>query len=60
MADRVNEVGAVHRVEVKIGHAPVEKVEHLFGSNSRRDQFAGRRVMVETLEAVSQRNSPSA
>src|ERR1700729_1303410 len=31
VADRVDEIGAVHGVEMKVGHAVIEKVEYLFG-----------------------------
>src|SRR5690349_21835528 len=40
VADRVNEIGAVHGVEMKLVDAVVDEVEHLLGGNCRCDQFA--------------------
>src|ERR1700730_15049875 len=33
MADRVDEVGAVHGVEMEVGDAAVDEVEHLLGGD---------------------------
>src|SRR5580692_507536 len=33
VADRVDEIGAVHGVEMKVGHAMIDQVEHLLGGN---------------------------
>src|SRR6202140_3187949 len=54
MADRVNEVGAVHSVEVKVGDAVIDQVEHLLGGNRGGDQLAGRGIVVEAVEAVGE------
>src|SRR5215470_19395846 len=42
MADRVDQVGTVHGVEVKIGHAAIDEVEHLLGGDRGGYQLAGR------------------
>src|ERR1700723_585960 len=51
MADRVNEIGAVHGVEVKVGDAVIHQIEHLLGGNGGGDQLAGGGVVVEAVEA---------
>ena len=71
MADRVDEIGAVHGVEVELVHAAVDEVDHLLGGDGGGDELAGLDVVVEPLEAGRQpvrarsrrsspRNSPSA
>ena len=40
MADRVDEVGAVHRVEMEIGDAAIDEIEHLLGRHGGGDQPA--------------------
>src|SRR5665647_2065453 len=45
VADRVDEVGAVHGVEVETGDAAVEQIDHLFGGHGSRDQLAGGRIL---------------
>src|SRR5581483_1237525 len=52
MADRVDEVGAVHRVEMEIGDAAVDQIEHLLGRNRRGDQLARRRIVIEAVETL--------
>ena len=54
MADRVNQIGAVHGVEVEIGDAAVDEIEHLFGGNRGGNELAGGRVVIEAVEAVGQ------
>src|SRR5579864_3934238 len=54
VADRVNEVGAVHGVEVKVGDAMIDQVEHLLGGNRGGDQLAGCGIVIETVEAVGE------
>src|SRR6516164_6288370 len=54
VADRVDEVGAVHGVEVEIAHAAVDQVEHLLGGDRGGDQLAGGDVVFQTLEAVGE------
>ena len=54
VADGVDEVGAVHRVEMEVPHAAVEQVDDLLGRHRGGDQPAGRGVVVEPLEAVRQ------
>src|SRR5262245_33357729 len=39
MADRVDQIGAVHGVEVEIGDAAFDQVEHLLGGDGSRDQL---------------------
>ena len=54
MADRVDEIGAVHGVEVEVADAAVDEIEHLLGGNGGCDQLAGRRVIVEAVEALGE------
>ena len=54
MADRVDKVGAVHRVEMEIGDAAVEKIEHLLGGHGRGDQLARGRIVVQSGEALGE------
>ena len=54
MADRVDQVGAVHRVEVEVAHAAIDQVEHLLGGDRGGDQLARRHVVVEPGEAVGE------
>src|SRR5215471_14849526 len=41
MANRVDQIGAVHGVEMKIGDAAIDQIKHLLGGNRGRDQLAG-------------------
>ena len=54
MTDRVDEVGAVHGVEMEIGDAAIDQIEHLLGGDGGRDQLAGRDIIVEPLETLGQ------
>src|SRR5277367_6287084 len=54
VADRVNQVGAVHRVEVEISYTVVNQIEHLLGGDRGGDQLAGRRIVIEAIEAARQ------
>src|SRR5438309_7331507 len=54
MTDRVNEIGAVHGVEMEIGDATVDETEHLLGRNRCRDETARGGIIVEALEAVGE------
>ncbi len=54
MADRVDKIGAVHRVKMKIGDALIDEVEHLLRGDGGGDQLARRRIVVETVEAVGE------
>src|SRR6202020_3339826 len=54
MADRVDQLGAVHGVKMEIGHALVNEVEHLLGGDRGGDQLARRRIVVEPGEAMRQ------
>src|SRR5205823_13755543 len=54
MADRVDEVGAVHGVKVEIGDAAIDEIEHLLGGDCRGDELAGRGVLVEAVPALRQ------
>ena len=58
MADRVDQIGAVHGVEVKIGDAVIDEIEHLLGGDRGGDQLARRRIVVEAVEALA-RASPA-
>src|ERR1700722_3658284 len=54
MADRVDEIGAVHGVEVKISDAMIHQIEHLLGGDRGGDQLAGCGIVVEAVEAVGE------
>src|SRR5580700_10688703 len=54
MADRVDEIGAVHGVEVKVGDTVIDEVEHLLGSDRGGDQLAGCGIVVQAIEAVGE------
>ena len=54
MADRIDQVGLVHRVEMQVGDAAIDQVEHLLGADGGGDQPARRRVVLQPLEAVGQ------
>src|SRR4051794_40220499 len=54
VADGIHQVGPVHRVEMKVGHAAIDEVEHLFGGDSGGNELARRRIIVEALEPVRQ------
>src|SRR5580658_8162412 len=54
MADRIGQVGAVHRVEVEIGHTMINQIEHLLGGDRGGDQLARCRIVVEAVEAMRQ------
>ena len=51
MADRVDEIGAVHGVEMEIADAAIDQIEHLFGGDRGGDQLARRRIVIEPVEA---------
>src|SRR3954453_12639194 len=54
MANRINKIGAVHRVEVKVGDAALDQIEHLFGGDGGRDQLSCRHVVIQPLETIGQ------
>src|SRR5262245_39898533 len=54
VADRVYEVGAVHGVEVKVGDAALDQIEHLFGRDRSRDQLAGRDVVIKPVKPLGE------
>src|SRR5215217_7138403 len=63
VTDRVNEIGAVHGVEVKVGDAAVDQIEYLFGRNGRCDQLPRGGVFIQSGETLRQPNrhgSPTA
>src|SRR5262249_41192114 len=51
---RVDQVGAVHGVEVEIGDAAVDEIEHLLGSDRGGDELAGGGILVEAFETLGQ------
>ncbi len=52
MADRIDKVGAVHRVEMKIPDAVIDEIENLFGGDRRGDEFSRLRIVVEPFETI--------
>src|SRR6185437_1692456 len=49
---RIDQIGAVHRVEMEIAHATVDQIQHLLGRDGGSDQLAGRGVVIEAREAL--------
>ena len=54
MTDRVNKIGAVHRVEMEIGDAAVDEAEHLLRGDRRGDQTPGRGIIIQSFEAIGE------
>src|SRR5262249_4007468 len=54
MTHGVDQVGAVHGVEVEIGDAAIDEIEHLLGGDRGGDELAGGGVLLETLEPMGQ------
>ncbi len=54
MADGVDEIGAVHRVEMEIGDAAVDQIDHLLGGDRGGDQLARGGVVIEAVEALGE------
>src|SRR5580658_7252460 len=54
MTDRIDKVGAVHGVKMEVGDAVIDQVDHLFGGDRGGDQLAGRRIVIEAVEAFCQ------
>src|ERR1700724_3815960 len=52
MADRIDKVGAVHGVEMKIPDAVIDEIENLFGGNRRGGEFSRLRIVVEPFETI--------
>ena len=52
MADRVNQIGPVQRVEVKGLHPLVHEIDHLLGGDRGGHEMARRRIIVEALESA--------
>src|SRR5689334_1353886 len=50
MADRVHEIGAVERVEVKLLHALVHEIHDLLCGDRGSDEMARRRVALQSVE----------
>ena len=54
MADGIDEVGAVQRVEVKLGDALIDQAEHLLGGDGGGHQIARLLIVIEALETVAE------
>ena len=54
MADREDEVGAVHRVEMQFLYAAVDEVDDLLGADGRGDQAARHQIVVEPFETFGE------
>ena len=52
VTDREDEVGAIHCVEVEGRDPAIDKIEHLLGGNSRGNQLACRRIVIEALKPL--------
>jgi len=49
VADGEDEVGAVHGVEMEVGDAALDQIEHLFGGDRGGDQLSRRDIVVEPV-----------
>ena len=54
MADGVDQVGAVQRVEVELADALIDQVHDLLGGDRGGHQMGGLRVGLEPVEAARQ------
>jgi len=54
MADRIDEIGAVHRVEMKFPDAVIDEIENLFGGDRRGDELSRLRIIVEPFETIGE------
>ena len=54
MADRIDEIGAVHRVEMKIPDAVIDEIENLFGGDRRGDELSRLRIVIEPFETIGE------
>ena len=54
MADRVDEIGAVHRVEMKFPNAVIDEIENLFGGDRRGDELSRLRIIIEPFETIGE------
>ena len=54
MADGVDEVGAVQRVEVELGDAAVDEAHDLVGANRGGDEIAGLLVVLQPFETPAE------
>src|SRR5579883_3458177 len=54
MADRVDQIGAVHGVKMEIGYAVIDEIDHLFGGNGCGNELAGGRIIVQSVETVGE------
>ncbi len=54
MADRIDEIGAVHRVEMKFPDAVIDEIENLFGGDRRSNELSGLRIVIEPFETVGE------
>src|SRR5262249_41026919 len=54
MADGIDEVGAIQRVEVELGDALIDEAAHLLSGNGGRNEIARLLVVVEALESMAE------
>src|SRR5579862_5586965 len=54
MTNREDEVGAVHRIEMKVAHAAVDEVDDLLGADSRRNETTRDEIVIEPLETIGE------
>ncbi len=52
MANGVDEIGPVQRVEVERLYPFIDEIHHLFRGDGSRDQMCGRRVVVKAFETA--------
>src|SRR5437763_8081619 len=52
MADRIDKIGAVHCVEMKIPDAMIDEIEDLFGGDRRGNEFSRLWIIVEPFETI--------
>src|SRR5262249_14874261 len=54
MADGVNQIGPVQRIEVKLGDAAVDQTHDLFGGNSGSNQITGLLILFQAFKSVTE------
>jgi len=54
MADRENEIGAVHRIEMQAPHAVIDEIKHLLGADRGRYEATRDKVVVKAFEALGE------
>src|SRR5215468_2522942 len=54
MADGVDEIGAVQRIEMKLGDAAIDQAHHLLGGDCCGNEVSRLLIVLEALESVAE------